>query len=336
MLRKPRVSCHPLRHILLLGFLGETISTLNEQINSISYEPFGSGPWPCLNKAADHFKKPTIKSCVISRDTKIGSPVGTFSCSCGFIYSRSGPDKDKDDYHKIGRIKAFGPVWEQKLKELAKQKLSLRRKADILGVDPATVKNKLNSQEVTRDEVQQNNVFEKYRTEWSILLENNKEKTITEIRSMNPRVYTWLYRNDLEWLKNNCPNVVKHKKSISRIDWKARDIEIAKQVELIAKEIINDTKVLRRITKNEVGRLIKELSLSSLYRNIEKMPKTQKALDDCLESVEQFQIRRIKSVARQLRETKSCVKEWELIRAAGLRKEFIEKHKKIIQKETSS
>jgi hypothetical protein len=66
------------------------------------------------------------------------------------------------------------------------------------------------------------------------------------------------------------------------------------------------------------------------------MPKTQKALDDCLESVEQFQIRRIKSVARQLRETKSCVKEWELIRATGLRREFIEKHKKIIQKETSS
>jgi hypothetical protein len=63
------------------------------------------------------------------------------------------------------------------------------------------------------------------------------------------------------------------------------------------------------------------------------MPKTENALKKYVESIEQFQIRRIKNIARWLRETKPCVREWELVRAAGLRKEFIEKHKKLIQKE---
>jgi hypothetical protein len=257
VLRKPKVSCHPLRHILLLGFLGETISSLDKHINCISYEPFGSGPWPCLNKAANHFQKPIINSCVITRDSKTGNPVGTFSCECGFVYSRKGPDKKDDDCYKIGRIKAFGPVWERKLAELSTQQLSLRKKAEILGVDPVTVKNKLNLNEVNREDIQQNTVIKKYRKEWSSLLENNKGKTITEIRSLNPRVYTWLYRNDLDWLQNHYPKVVKSNNSSRRVDWEERDTEIAEQVELIAKEIINDTEVLTRVTKNVMYPFVK-------------------------------------------------------------------------------
>ncbi|WML50244.1 TnsD family Tn7-like transposition protein [Neobacillus sp. PS3-34] len=140
LLRKPRVSCHPLRHILFLEFLGENISTMVSQIGSTSYKPFGNGPWICLNKAADHFHKPILTSCVITRDYKTGLPIGTFSCSCGFVFSRKGPDKTNEDQFKIGRIKEFGCVWKEKLADLSQKGLSLRKMAEILGVDPMTVK----------------------------------------------------------------------------------------------------------------------------------------------------------------------------------------------------
>ncbi|MBV7508769.1 hypothetical protein KW850_26500 [Bacillus sp. sid0103] len=52
-----RVSCHPLRHILLLVFLQETISSMVSQIDKSSYKSFGDVPWICLNKAAKHFQK---------------------------------------------------------------------------------------------------------------------------------------------------------------------------------------------------------------------------------------------------------------------------------------
>ena len=49
-------------------------------------------------------------------------PIGTFNCSCGFIYARKGPDKLVDDLYRIGRIKAFGGVWKGKLKEINDEK----------------------------------------------------------------------------------------------------------------------------------------------------------------------------------------------------------------------
>jgi len=313
---------------LLLGFLDETISSLENKINNISYEPFGSKPWPCLNKAANHFQEAVVDSCVITRDFKTHNPVGTFACDCGFVYSRKGPDKNADDRYKIGRIKSFGVVWKRKLGELSKQDLSLRKKAVILGVDPMTVKNKLNPKMGCKEN-DLTEVLEEYRRTWSLLLENNQGKTITEIRSLNFKIYMWLYRNDKGWLYENYPKtVVKTQVSKIRIDWDKRDTNIAKQVKLIAKEIISDTEELIRVTKNEVGRRMVGISLAALYKNLKKMPKTQKALNTYIESIEQFQIRRIRYIAK----TNPSFKEWELIRAAGLSRKFVEKHKEFIKK----
>ncbi|MDH6372521.1 hypothetical protein M2444_004334 [Paenibacillus sp. PastF-3] len=144
LLRKPRVSCHPLRHILLLGFMGDTIERMMDSLSRgtmTTFEPFGHGPWPCLNKAANHYKQPMIGSVKITRGSKTGKPVGTFTCSCGFVYSRTGPDDRESDRYQIGRVKEFGVVWKNRLVELSGKQLSLRKKAEILGCDPQTVLN---------------------------------------------------------------------------------------------------------------------------------------------------------------------------------------------------
>lgn len=128
----------PLRHLLLLRFFG---CDSDSRILLEQKGPFGLGPWPCLNKAADHYREEVIKECVVTRCSSTKLPVGTFSCSCGFVYSRRGPDKNEIDKYKIGRIKSFGPVWLKKLKVLNEGSTSLRKRAAILGVDPMTVKN---------------------------------------------------------------------------------------------------------------------------------------------------------------------------------------------------
>ncbi|MBV7508768.1 hypothetical protein KW850_26495 [Bacillus sp. sid0103] len=55
-----------------------------------------------------NISKNVLTSCVITRDYKTGLPVGTFTCSCGFVFSRKGPDKTNEDRYKIGRIKELG------------------------------------------------------------------------------------------------------------------------------------------------------------------------------------------------------------------------------------
>ncbi|MFT4413329.1 TnsD family transposase [Fredinandcohnia humi] len=333
LLRKPRVTCHPLRHILLLGFLGETIQSLVNEIKVIGYLPFGNRPWPCLNKAADHFHKLVVKSCIVTRDYKTKKPVGTFSCFCGFIYSRKGPDTDKEDRFKIGLIKEFGSVWELKLIEVSKMKLSLRKKAELLGVDPKTVKNRLNLVKERKIEIVCNQGKDDIRNQWTSLLQTNIGESISEIRAMAPNIYIWLYRNDREWLNKNYPVNTKNKSKViyKRIDWEQRDKEIAKKVKAIAKEILQEDTKLIRITKNEIGRRFGRLSW--LYKNLEKMPETKKEINNVLESIEQFQIRRIKKVISEMKKTNSIVKDWEVIRKAGLNKRAAEKLKSIIQNE---
>lgn len=185
LLRKPKISCHPLRHILFLGFLGETIPKMVSQIDAVSYSPFGDGPWFCLNKAAEHFQEPIVTSCTITRDYKSGLPVGTFSCSCGFVYSRKGPDKTEGEQYKIGRIKNFGSVWEDKLAKFAQSGFSLRKMADLLGVDPITVKKRLtkkvdNKQKNTS--FKQKEIQQKYRNQWINMKKINEGASITDIR----------------------------------------------------------------------------------------------------------------------------------------------------------
>src|SRR5690606_403795 len=114
-------TAHPIRHLLLSRFLGISLHDLFYK--KMEYKPFGDGPWPCLNAAADHYLKPVVCDLKVSHSTDLKCPVGTFSCTCGFVYTRSGPDESEDARYRFGRIKAFGTVWEEKLKELVNQKL---------------------------------------------------------------------------------------------------------------------------------------------------------------------------------------------------------------------
>ncbi|MDV2687097.1 TnsD family Tn7-like transposition protein, partial [Alkalihalophilus lindianensis] len=88
-----------------------------------------------------------IQEVNVTRDFKSKAPIGTFECSCGFIYARKGPDRLSEDKYHIGRIKAFGDVWKSKLHELAAEgTYSTRALAKMLDVDSKTVKKYLSSE----------------------------------------------------------------------------------------------------------------------------------------------------------------------------------------------
>jgi hypothetical protein len=96
-----------------------------------------------LNKAADHYGQDVIEDVIISKESKAPVPLGTFKCSCGYIYARKGPDKSPDDRYKIGKTKVFGHVWTEKLIKLLQEgRYSSRQLAEIMGCDPNTIRKK--------------------------------------------------------------------------------------------------------------------------------------------------------------------------------------------------
>lgn len=53
--RKPRKRTHPIRHLLVINFLGYSIKDIVE--NEVRYKAFGDGHWPCMNKVCKNYKK---------------------------------------------------------------------------------------------------------------------------------------------------------------------------------------------------------------------------------------------------------------------------------------
>ena len=59
-----------------------------EEAPQIDSKPFGDGPWPCLNPLADHLGELVVtQPPALSADAARGV-TGTFTCPCGYAYSR--------------------------------------------------------------------------------------------------------------------------------------------------------------------------------------------------------------------------------------------------------
>lgn len=78
------------------------------------------------------------------------------------MYSRRGPDETAEDRFKVGRIKKFGKVWENRLDRIKEEGgMSLREMARVLGVDPKTVKNQFDNTSKDKMEIINQDVTEK-------------------------------------------------------------------------------------------------------------------------------------------------------------------------------
>lgn len=333
--RKKSKTTHPIRHLLVMRFLNISLEELFS--NRLEYKPFGNGAWPCLNPAAEHFREMTIKNLKIKYGNDSKSPLGIFECSCGFCYMRNGPDAEESDRYRITKIIDFGCVWENKLRELTENKLSLRETARILRVDPATIKkyakrlglttyweerSKVTDNIVNLGEViiSNNDNQKNYRERWLELVKQYPEKSKTELRSIDKKVYIWLYRNDKDWLNENSPKYKPICDVNLRVDWYERDIEVFAKVKKAVNDITNAKEKTTRITVSSIGSKIGLRSL--LEKHISKLPETKAFLENTVESVRDYQIRRIKYAIKELQKEGDDLQLWRIYRKAAIRKEY--------------
>ncbi|MGG2113415.1 TnsD family transposase [Lysinibacillus pakistanensis] len=319
IVRKHRKAFHPVQHLLLLQFLKVSFKDLGN-FEGKCYEPFGQAPYYCLNPAANHYKKRVISKVAITTCTDTRKPVGTFSCNCGFVYSRRGPDRDKEDTFKVGRIKSFGPAWQAKLMELATSGLSPHQIAQLLKCDYATVKKYLSISKEESSNINESPVdlLMQKEAEWIELIKAYPNFTVTQLRATSPALYAWHYHNNCNWLKENSPRASIKVTVNERVDWEKRDLEILKLVKKAIQKLYAIEKPVY-VNKSRVAKEIGQLSL--LEKKLDKLPRTKAYLNKHLETREQFQIRRIKWACRKLyTEDENNLLAWKVRRLAGLKK----------------
>lgn len=305
--RQPTLS--PLRFILILRFLGQTVESFFTSIRTPlpPRKPFGTGPWPCLNRVSDHYMEKTIHT--VSFDKSRKDAPGKFECRlCGFIYQYRASNPNKI------RVVKYGRVWEKLLLGMADASIPYRVISNELSLSPSEIGAKirrlrsgkaqsrkvlfgsLDSLDVTR---------ERYRDLWQSIRDKNPDMSITQIMTKYSRTYNWLKQYDLDWLNKNKPE------SKLLVNWEARDKEYMQIAEKAVLALLNNPQPLR-MSKESIFR---KMDLHP-HTNLTKLPFTKKYIEKAVESCEDFALRRIRWAAQEfLKEMTIPSKNMRLVRA---------------------
>jgi Tn7-like transposition protein D/TniQ protein len=317
--RLPRAATSPLKHLLLIRFLGVTPKELFNMPDKP--KPFGDGHWPCLNRAAEHFGQLIVVECGLKRGRYDKEIIGTFSCECGFVYVRTGPDASPDDRLRIGYMKAFGPVWEAALKRLwGDTDVRVIEAARQLGVDRATVKyhaarlgltfpnSMIKSRQTYRarlliaakTRLSRQKKRETYREMILSAIKADPKASRSSIKNEFIAAFCWLRAFDREWLYAHLPpSRQRPKPRTSTINWVKRDAELLELVKSSALRIRSSTERPIRVTVAAIGRDIDRRE--QLQKDLCNLPLTANGLSELVESFEDWAVRRVWWAARCFR-----------------------------------
>lgn len=337
LIQNKRRAQHPLNHLLLMQFLGVTAHDFFS-LPAVRL-PFGEGPWPCLNRAAEHFGEATINDYELTYTRQpIKRPVGIFRCACGFAYYRIGPDKSFEDRHRADGLVTVGLAWEGYLAEAFGEYRPLDNLAQHFCVKPETLGHLLvrlgliassikgSGEEICTTLSCANKGKRLNRTEflehretrrklWLEVLKDNHGALRKALREKHTFLYHWLSKNDRGWFESHLPPRKSLGPRAAYNNWPERDAEFAKAAKEEAERIRNALGRPVRVSKTGVAKNIGVLTVISKRGSL--LPLTTKVLDEVTESIEDYAVRRIGWTAECFREEGICPSMWQLqLRAA--------------------
>lgn len=286
MVRKHRKVSHPLQHVPLQEFLAH-----RERRTS----PFGVGPWLCINPLASHHSQPVIK--IFTQHGNRGNRVGVFSCSCGYVYTRCLDSRTG----ALGapRFLLYGPLLDPVLRQLVTSGKGLREVGRNLRLDPKTVVRLARELGVT--------------VPWKLTpfgrLPQASRQTLTQPVLPSPRSST----------------VVPTSRKIAsptRRDWPAIDYSWTAKLSSWVETVRKETPPVR-VTIAELERRANRRGW--LLKRRGRLPRSMAFLRTAVESVENFQLRRIHWAVAELERSGAPVKGWQVMRKAGLHSSSLER-----------
>ncbi len=303
LLRFPRRAMPPLYHLLLIHFLGFTA----EEFFALPQHPtwFGTGPWPCLNPVVPHRNERAVVQCEVRIRRQDGRPIGTFSCGCGFTYSRVGPDWGPLAQFSYHRIEQYGLYWEWVLQrrwrdrrlmreglaeQLGVSRVTLWEEAIRLGLLPKTSSPR-EGKRWNGDSAVHLKDCEQNRLQWQQLAQRRRRTLAQERRGR--RLYAWLFRWDGVWLR---AHQRRNRETgwtrdwAPRLDWATRDRQAAQAIIRAAGQLTMNQEPPQWISRH---RLMTHSGYARwIAASLDRLPQTRQAIQSAVETRQAFQLRR--------------------------------------------
>ncbi|MEG0480606.1 MAG: TnsD family Tn7-like transposition protein [Clostridium sp.] len=284
---------HPFKYLLFIYFaFGNLDKFVNYDVTKSLM--LDNGPWPCFNKCCPQYKKEVIDIYKFQQRNNTGYTLYGFEClECGMIYTRRVFPNKEDDKFKLGRVLSYGHLWEKKLKDLVNKETLLTEIAESLGCSRTTVKlqaSKLSIEIGNYTEVKKrksktkvcnydnSEILNIYRSRLQSLINSEEEVTKSDLQKLLTKEYTYLYRNDKEWLKKHIPQSISIQKGMDKYFegyWSKKDLEISKKVENSINRMLKEEKVIK------LAYIATDINYYGIKNKVyrEKMPITEEILN---------------------------------------------------------
>ena len=244
-----------------------------------------------------------------------------------------------EERFQIRAIKIFGPVWDATLRKLWNDPaLNLKMIQQQLGINIRTLHQCAIRLELPYPKPGENNTNhgckpklpprredilpetrEGYRAAFLAAKEKYPEVGITVLQEKMSKVCFWLVRNDLAWFEANKPPLKrsggKHPQ-LPYTDWHSRDLEFVAKVKPTALRLKNEPGRPVQITKTT---LIREIGIKH-WTHLPKLRLTAQAVAEMVETIEEYQVRRVWWVANSYLQEKINPTRWQFIRRTGIEK----------------
>ena len=349
---------HPIRHIVLIRLLGETVESFFNRVPTnkvykgykVEDNYFNGGPYPCLNIVCPKYKKSFIKNFHIQRSGDYSAFTLCVTCDCGFSYSRKGPDTSPDDIYTKDYINDFGEVWRNELRnlwqdtsisftkvfeKLNSNKQTVKKQAIIMGLKfprkgprnsyiqiTTRLKKALKSKNKNRKIKESfEEILSKNRRVWLKAVKNNPsiKRTILK-QKIVPKAANWLIKHDKNWFKmNQPPRTTVYTGGHKYIDWKERDVKLVAEIYSAADKIRSILGEPKQINIASISREIENYTWVKFKKIlVEKLPLSNSALNKVIESQLDFELRRIKYAAEQIKICNSAATFQEITKIARI------------------
>lgn len=281
--RRPRSTHHPLLHVLLIGFLAESIeSFLWTGIASPAIVPARQG------RASTAMESKIATLAADGRSIRqvakeVGLSVNAVLVKAekiGVSFTRRPKKVDTAVRSRVRRALAAGNSISEIVNATGLSESTVNR---ILGADRG-----LQTQRaaVAREKRQMH-----ARDKLKVAVVASPSSGFKVLQATLGADFIWLYRHDRAWLQDQLSSTLRITVPASSVDWGNRDSALVERVRSAVAEILEPSKHPVRVTVNEIGR--RTGNASWLDKHLARLPHTAKLLGEVLESTAAFRARRV-------------------------------------------
>ncbi|WP_129587751.1 TnsD family Tn7-like transposition protein [Herbaspirillum robiniae] len=120
-------------------------------------------------------------------------------------------------------------------------------------------------------------IEEKNKEQWCRLSLESPGLSTSELRAIQPSVYAWLYRNDPEWLSDQCRNLPKQGRAPNAgVEWHRRDAELASTILHTILVLYEEDRSRKFVSIGDICR--RQPSIRPMLAQLERLPLTRRAL----------------------------------------------------------